>query len=424
MTRTEERLTDALGAAARGVREETLRPLAVPQRRRAQLARWTHRAWAAPAAAAASLLLVVALAVAVADWLPRSGSAGGPSGTASPPHRYYVVADLQGKVVVRSAATGAVTATVLAPRPNTSGDATVASTAGGTYFVAGERRGAGRERIYRFRLTSSGQIAGFAPVPGGILRAGQWADALAASPDGSQLAVGISFYVVHPNPNKAYPPGPADQIFTINTRTGTKGVWHGAVHALGSGFGVASLSWTDSGQLVVLGQWCRYTSMNDEICDEGPAASRHAEVWEVDPAAAGGQLGSGRLLLRQSARYPYIAQAFISPDGATITAIVLTGKVVGSKYGGGAVPEHLSVRQISVRTGRQLGVLYSRRLGSTWETNTSPDFLALIPDAAGQHWMINGGLSSHGYNGFNGWIARRRLVPVQPRDGRIAAETW
>ncbi|HWM98467.1 MAG TPA: hypothetical protein VNO54_15595, partial [Streptosporangiaceae bacterium] len=117
-------------------------------------------------------------------------------------------------------------------------------------------------------------------------------------------------------------------------------------------------------------------------------------------------------------------QAFIRPDGSTITAIVLTGKVVGSKYGSGQVPEDLSVRQISVRTGRQLGVLYSRRLGSTWEVNASPDFLALIPDAAGQHWMINGGLSSHGYNGFNGWIDHGRLVPVQPRDGRIATEAW
>ena len=418
MTRTEERLTDALGAAARALREETLRPLTVPERRRAR------KAWVAPAAAAASLLLVVGLVVAVAGWLPRSGNAAGPSGTASPPHRYYVAADLQGKVVVRSAATGTVTATVLAPKPDTSGDAAVASTASGTFFVAGLRHGASREQIYRFRLTSSGKITGFAPVPGGTLRAGQWADALAASADGSQLAVGISFFVVHPNPNKAYPPGPADQIFTINTLTGTKSVWHGGMRRLGSGFGVASLSWTGGGQLVVLGQWCRYTSMNDETCDSGVTTPRHAEVWEVDPAAGGGRLDSGRLLLRQSARYPYIAQAFISPDGSTITAIVLAGKFVGSKYGSGQVPEDLSVRQISVRTGRQLGVLYSRRLGSTWEVNNSPDFLALIPDAAGQHWMINGGLSSHGYNGFNGWIDHGRLVPVQPRDGRIATEAW
>lgn len=417
MTRTEDRLADTLGATASSIRAETLRPLTVPECRRARMA------WVTPAAAAASLLLVVGLAVAVAGWLPRSGNAAGPAGT-KPPHRYYVTADLQGKVVVRSTATGAVTATVLAPKPDTSGDAVVASTANGTFFVAGQRQGASREQIYRFRLTSSGKITGFAPVPGGTLRAGQWADALAASPDGSQLAVGISFFVVHPNPNKAYPPGPADQIFTIKTGTGARSVWRGGMRRLGSGFGVAGLSWTGGGQLVVLGQWCRYTSMSDETCDSGVATPRHAEVWEVDPAAGGGRLDRGHLLLRQSARYPHIAQAFISPDGSTITAIVLTGKVVGSKYGSGQVPEDLSVRQISVRTGRQLGVLYSRRLGSTWEVNASPDFLALIPDAAGQHWMINGGLSSHGYNGFNGWIDHGRLVPVQPRDGRIATEAW
>jgi hypothetical protein len=35
-----------------------------------------------------------------------------------------------------------------------------------------------------------------------------------------------------------------------------------------------------------------------------------------DPAARGGRLGSGPVLLRQSARFPHIVQAQISQDGA------------------------------------------------------------------------------------------------------------
>jgi hypothetical protein len=418
MNRTEERLTDALGAAARAVPADTLRPLAVPARRR-------HRpGWVAPVAAAASLLLVVGIGVAVAGQLPGTGSTAGSSAGAIAPHRYYVEAGLEGSVVVRSTATGAVTATVLDPEPNYSGEAVVASAGNGTFFVAGDRHQTGQERIYHFRLTGSGKVTGFSPVPGGVLRAGQLADALAVSPDGSQLAVGVSFYIVHPKSNKLYPPGPSDQIFVINTATGARSMWRGGMHALGSGFGVASLSWTGDGhELVVLGQWCSYKSDSDETC-LAKNARRNAEVWALDPASRGGRLASGHLLLRQSARYPYIAQAFISPDGSTITAIVLTGPVAGSKAARGQVPGNMSVPQISVATGRQLGVLYSRRLGSTWAVNSSPDFLALIPDGAGQHWMIDGGIASHGYDGFNGWIDNGHLVPLSPRNGRAATETW
>jgi hypothetical protein len=418
MTRTEDRLTDALGAAASALREDTLCPLTAPQRRR------RRSAWAAPAAAAVSLLLVVGLGVAVAGRLPGTVRAPGSSAGPAAPHRYYVETGLFGNVVVRSAATGAVTATVLDPEPNNSGQAVVASSGNGTFFVAGDRHQTGRERIFRFRLTDSGKVTGFAPVPGGLLGAGQLADALAVSPDGSRLAAGISFFMVHPKNGKVYPPGPPDQIFVINTATGARSVWRGGMHALGSGFGVASLSWTGDGhELVVLGQWCEYQGSSNETCDTRPA-HRHAEVWALDPASGGGRLASGRLLLRESARYPYIAQALISPDGSTITAVVLSGPVTGSSQVMGMVPGDLSVRQISVATGRQLGTLYRRSLGDTAGTNADADFLALSQDAAGQHWMLNGGIASHGYNGFNGWIDSGRLVPLSPRDGREAGEAW
>ena len=106
MTRTEERLADALDAAARALREDTLRPLLVPERPR-------HRpALAAPLAAAAALLLVVGVGVAIA----KLAAPGRPSSTVPGPPPYYVEAGFVGGLPqVRSTATGAVTDAVTVP---------------------------------------------------------------------------------------------------------------------------------------------------------------------------------------------------------------------------------------------------------------------------------------------------------------------
>ncbi len=68
MTRTEERLADALGAAASRLREETLRPLSIPPRRGRRSARWL-----APIAATASVLLVIGVVVSLAGRFPGPG---------------------------------------------------------------------------------------------------------------------------------------------------------------------------------------------------------------------------------------------------------------------------------------------------------------------------------------------------------------
>ena len=117
MTRTEERLADALAAVARGVREETLPPLGgrdtarggrgTAHRRRARR-RWGR--WLAPVAAAAGVTLVVVLASTVHLFAPRQQ----PARVAPPPGglpRYYVSAESTG-IQVRRTATGAMTARI------------------------------------------------------------------------------------------------------------------------------------------------------------------------------------------------------------------------------------------------------------------------------------------------------------------------
>ena len=132
------------------------------------------------------------------------------------------------------------------------------------------------------------------------------------------------------------------------------------------------------------------------------------------------------MLLRQSARFPYLAQALISPDGTALTAVVLRGAVVGSHAVSGAAPDNLSVEMISVATGQNVATLYHRRLGPTSQIVGAPRFLVLSADAAREHWLLNGGISGGaGYNnGFNGWIHHGRLIQLSPRDGTDADEAW
>ena len=425
MTRTEERLTDALDAAARGLREDTLRPLVMPEPR-------PHRpAWLAPVAAAAALLVVVGLGVAVARQLPGSGRGRQLPGVPTAPHGYYVQDDLnQDRPVVRSTATGAVTASVPVPRaPHAPGYNLMASADNGTFFVIAFVPGLKGQRLYRFQVTSSGLVSGFSAVPGGLLGRPNWeADAIAASPDGSRVAVSFSFMGPPKGCGQAKlpkcPPVTAyrDYIDVVNTATGAKSVWQGGMSKLRASFSVGNLSWTSDGRLVVLGTWCR-TGGDGETC--GGPKQRTAEVWAVHPGTHGGHLDQGHLLLREQGRYPLIEQAVISPDGSVITAVMLTGPVVGTSQINGSVPDNLFVEQISVTSRQVLRVLFRRHLGPTDEINGVPDFLALYPDASGEHWMLNAGIcSGHCTGGFNGWIDHGRLVPLQPADGRMADEAW
>jgi hypothetical protein len=407
MTGTLDRLTDAMTAAGDTVQDATLRPLIRRERDR-RLPRWV-----APVAAAAAVALVIGSAAALSG---RQSGPGRPAvSSVIAPHRYYVESGLFDVTVVRSTATGAVTATL--PIPYRDADPpVVAAGPDGAFYVAAFVRGASGERIYRFRLTSTGHVSGFSPLPGGLLGAGQMADSMAASPSGSLLAFGLA-HTFGNNP-------PPDQLVVINTVTGAKTTWRGGVARPGfKWLKIASLSWTGDGKkLVVLGQWTR---MDSGFYSETGSAGRIAEVREIDLASGGGRVSGGRLLLRQSALFPYIAQALISPDGSTITALVLKGGIVGSKQLGGIYPENMSVEQISAATGRKLRVLYRRSLGDTGEINGAPAPLLLSNDASGQHLMLNVGLCvGRCTDGFNGWIHDGRLIPLQPADGRLASEAW
>jgi hypothetical protein len=319
--------------------------------------------------------------------------------------------DFHGKAVVRVTATGAVTDSIPVPRVAHAPDGNITAAANGTFFAAAFTSPS-QERIYRFGVTGAGKVSGFAPVPGsGTLGV----DAIAASPDGSELAVAT----------RVGPFGRA-RITVIDAATGRRTVWQGGLARRGfRGFDISSLSWTsDQQELVFTAQWCKLFEVNSQTCVKATSGGRRAaEVRALNPATGGGQLDSGPLLLRQSVRYPYIASAAISPDGATITALVLRGPVRVSSPG--TVPDHLSVVQISAATGRQLRVLYQRLTGPTFVWHLSPD-------ASARQWLLDGvdvygggdGPRSQSRLGFNGWIGNGRLHQLQPAVGYLAGEAW
>src|SRR5436309_2974772 len=122
MTRTEERLRDALSASAGRVRDERLRPLptleAKPRRhtQRTHTQR-THTAWLAPVAAALSVLLIVALAVTLTggghEKAPSAGYRPLPAGF--PKYFAQFAAQAGPDFVIRSTSTGAEVTPVMVP---------------------------------------------------------------------------------------------------------------------------------------------------------------------------------------------------------------------------------------------------------------------------------------------------------------------
>jgi hypothetical protein len=445
MTRTEERLADALGAAARAVRDDTLRPLLVPARRR------SHRSLAVSLAAAAAVLLVAGLAVTTTRYLPQQRV---PSPATAPP-AYYVTAGYNGgPPVVRSTVTGARTATVRVPRTDLG--YAISSTANGIFFAAAIGSGSEGVVIYRFRLSAAGQVLGLSRVRDGALANKQWSDyqwsigAFAASPSGSRLAVALasnddagingSFNLsnCHTAGQCASPDFLAtanDQIDVLDTVTGKTAVWQGGT-GRGYTFAVIGLSWTSGNELVYYGQWCP-NGGTELPASDGPAScgaatgsatgipGMKAEVWALDPARPGGKLNSGRLLFQAPATYPYLAQAVISPDGKTITVAALT-----SSPGGRSADRDLAVEQISVPSGKRLSIAYTRALDVK-----GGDFLApvtLSADGPGQHWLLSGAFCTLTDPtcpaSFNGWIDRGRLVTLQPAgldaEGGVDIEAW
>jgi hypothetical protein len=369
----------------------------VARRRRAEWATGT-----------AAVILLAGLGIVLPARLSGPPAPAGAGSAAAGAPRYYVQTATEQPpfrqvTVVRARTTGAVMATVRCPWPKSQvAEAGTASADGRTFFLACQRS---RDRpyvvtgtrIYRFRLTGSGRIHGYSPVPGGELGSGAAATRMAATPDGAWLAVSV---------NAGTPPG---SILVLNTRTGARAVWRNGSGAPGDPvLGVGDLSWARAGHELVF-QSSRCTHTRIIRCDTD-------QQWRVlTGPSTGGRLSGSTLLIRKTAltgrAQGYITDSVISPDGTKLTVVALHSPLGRHK------PDTIDVVQVSAGTGHQLRVLFQENTGN------GVFYHLFGSDPSGRFLILDAGPPQGATP--NGWIDHGRLVLLKPADGSgVSQESW
>jgi hypothetical protein len=386
MTRTEDRLTDALHTAAGSVQEETLRPLqANPPSRH----RWPRGL--VPVAAAAGVALVLVL---VSVIVPRIGQAPGRhSGTAAHQPRFYVV-HMKNEIQVVSIATQTVTAIVPQPSYGSGASRTPMYAAGVTPVGSGEQEfiasfvmppigkdQIGQTKLYSFRLTSAGHVADLSPVRGGTLN-GLAAIGLATSPDGSKLAISACQYT-HGGANCQY------GVMVIDLSTGASTLWAGGLGTSTGHFTILSVGWAPSGGSVTfLAASCPFVNPG---C--GPGKAPQAQFRELSLSTGGGSLAHSTVLFAGSAQYPYLRQAQLSSDGRAVTLLYVYGP-----FRNGA-PRDVRIVQVPI-TGGPPRVLY----GGLWSTYW---FSYMQPGAPAGTLVLTGSYAA--------WVSHGKVHVLLPR---------
>jgi hypothetical protein len=365
------------------------------------------------------------LAVALVSSLGAAFAAGaiklgatppvGPRQPAGPP-RYYVTSELgHGHglgLVVRDTATGRVTGTIRDPLRDAYCGNTFAAAEGQTFFmICSTKQPFPRSQsvIYRFRVTSSGQATGYAPVPGGAFK-GELADSIAASPDGSEVAT----EVLRPDPSgQLYTNSIPVGIFVISTRTGHRALWQSGPYVPHQvEFANArDMSFTQNGnELVLLESRCHRGRYQDD-CGVG---SVEAQLRAYSPALRGGSLNAGRVIFKPSMLRPRgtsLSDAFITPSGSAITAWL------------NKCPRKGTCTQWLARiplAGGPASVLYEQRSGTQYE-GVFQRFLSIDP--TGRYVIRDGGVGSQHW--VNGWISHGRMHLLTPANGdAVDYEAW
>jgi hypothetical protein len=359
--------------------------------------------------AATSAVVLASLGLVAAQ---ATGGRPGPAAAASSaaakagaPAYYYEQGDQsayyeQGdqSAVIRATATGKVTGHVVCPwRTKGVAPATVAVANGSEFYLACDAKAG--SQIYRFGLTRSGRVSGYALVRGGALP-GLNAHDLAVTPGGGELAVMTG-------PPKG---SPATQILVISTRTGATATWTSGPAAGGiTGFRIGDPSFARDGRELAF--------RAEPSCVKGTAGAAcrapGIEVRAVSPATAGGALSQSRVLVRQSRlgskESSFINDAFISPDGSAVTVADIY------QASGAHHPGSVSVLTVSAATGRRTALVYSRRIGGNWS------YQFMSSDPTGRFVLLDAGPGS---SPVNGWIDHGKLVPLKPAGSDVFYEAW
>lgn len=335
------------------------------------------------------------------------------------PPPFYVEQGGSNSLTVRATASGRVTGVVSSsPAPGLRCGDQIAAAGNQTYFVIctiwrSSSAPSGKKPfiesfVYRFHVTSTGRVSGYSRVKGSAMKGLDADGSIAASPDGSQIAVEVS----KPDPHgQLYTNTVPVGIFVINTHTGVRALWHSGPYRPGAiQYALAStMSFSSDGQLVVIELRCHRNQYQSNC-----GSVEDIQVRAYSLAAAGGSLERGKVLFTQSdIKTPGISlgPALISRDDSTLTAIKIRGNGNGTC--------DLSIVRLSIATGRVLSVLYTVNTGTPlgnvflrfFTADPSGRFLILDSDARGAR--------------VNGWIDHGKLVPLVPKNGdEVMSETW
>jgi hypothetical protein len=336
---------------------------------------------------------------------PAGGSAGQPPGlllaaaVASPPPAglaeagrppYYVtLAGVRPVADVRGSGTGQILATAALPHWLDPKLTKVAAAAGHRRFVLAI--GSARQtRFYQLRVAAGGHAARLTKLAVPPLPAGQFADSITVSADGSKLAIAIQ----RPAESRANPGSYAEHgaVEIVSLATGTARAWTTAEAGL-----PWDLSWANGGRELAF-RW------EDSGPSGGSVLTSKSGLWLLDTAAPGHSLLAGRRITRISEGGDTIQSAVLTPDGSTvIAAVTYDGK---GHIGRGTVIG--GIVELSARTGRPLRTLLAERAAH------SPDAGWYIGsceidsvDTTAQHLLVNcnsfGGLDHGRFTALPGY---------------------
>jgi hypothetical protein len=276
---------------------------------------------------------------------------------------YYVITSHDGATaVIRSSATGAVLATAPLPAGIDPKLSLIGAAGNSHTFVLALSPDSGT-RFYLLRVSAGGHSARLAPlaVPG--LPAGEFANAIAVSPDGRELAVAVQTGA-----------GARGFVEVVTLATGAVRTWAATRPGMPE-----QLSWASNGR--DLGFF--WTD------DAGTPAASAAGLWVLDTTAAGRNLMSGRRILAASDGPDEVQTALLSPDGATAIASVTyngTRRVAAGTVVGGIV-------EVSARTGLPLRTLLAEHAAYSGDPGHAGWYVTgcQLPgiDASGEHLLVS-----------------------------------
>jgi hypothetical protein len=400
ITRTENRLKDALGAAADIMTVHDSPVLFLPPRAR------RAGGWLLPLAAAVSVVAIVLATLFVVHVYGNPASQGDTAnGTATAPPEFYLTLDSNSDgslLAVRRTDGGAITATLHTPGTMLQGGYLAADASGRAFYVAGGTQCSTAptvSRFYRITITDSGKVSGVAKV--GSLFQGMVTD-LAVSPDGSQIAYTLSPALRCESPVRT---GPQDVVRIMDLSTGAIRTWYNTATAASPArvlSVVGGLSWAPGGRTLIVDYvWA--------AGKPGVLSDHNLAVLGLDTASSGGSLqADSRLLWSQNQSCGTCVREALAGPGDSLTAVEVQS--LGQRQ------TRELVVHIPLQAGQAQTVLYSELS----PTPASEDLTAIFADSTGR-WVIAWPLADLGSPSWQGvragWLSGGVLH-------RLPGTTW